>query len=513
VIVADWLHEQARRQPSRPALVTPDGEIVPYGALETRVAALASRLRSRGVCPGDRVLALLPAGVALVELLHACMRVGVVLAPFDPRASVDEAARAAACVRPRLIVAAPATHVVATAVAATCAAEVSVAEPDASPLAHEPIEARGGSLADGSLPTTYAAQEDDVGSPRIDLSAPHTIVFTSGTTGQPRGVVLSAGNHLASARAAAARVGADASDRWLACLPLHHVGGLAVLLRAVIAGGAVVLQRGFDPVAVARALRDDRVTQLSLVPTTLRRLLDVPDAAPCALRVLLLGGARSDRALVDAARARGWPVAPTYGLTETSSQIVTARPDEVVAGDGFVGAPLDGTDVRIVAADGRPAALGEPGFITVRGATVAVGTLADDGTCTPLAPDGWLRTADRGVLDAAGCLTVLGRADDVIVSGGENVTPEEVEAALLDHPAVADAGVAGVADVDWGQVICAWIVPRAGFELTLAQLRDGCAARLARHKLPRRLVLVPSLPRTSSGKLKRRALAGSLSDA
>ena len=492
MIVADWLGNRARRRPSWPALVAPDGAMVPYGLLEERVALLAARLRARGLGRGDRVLALLPAGVALVELLHACTRTGVVLAPFDPRASADEAERAAACVRPRLVVAALVAADAARAASPLHGADVSLVAPDAAPLADDP--------RDGAARVPDAA-------PRIDLAAPHTVVFTSGTTGRPRGVVLSAGNHLASARAAAVRLGAGQDDRWLACLPLHHVGGLAVLLRAVIAGGTVVLQRGFDPPAVARALREDGVTQLSLVPTTLRRLVDLPGAAPCALRVLLLGGARSDRALVETARTRGWPVAPTYGLTETGSQIVTARPDDEVSGDGFVGAPLDGTQVRVVAPDGRTARAGEAGVITVRGATVALGTLADDGTIAPLAPDGWLRTADRGVLDADGCLTVLGRADDVIVSGGENVAPEEVEAALLDHPAVADAGVAGVPDAEWGQVVCAWIVPRAGGTPTLAELRDGCSARLARHKLPRRLVLVASLPRTPSGKLKRRLLS------
>jgi O-succinylbenzoic acid--CoA ligase len=490
MIVADWLNERARRRPSWPALVAPDGTVIPYGALEQRVAALAARLTAHGLRTGERVLALLPAGTALVELVHACTRTGVVLAPFDPRASAAEATRAAALVRPRLVVAAPGAVDAAGPAASVHGAALVPVEPDGSVLGSDP-----------------AAPGPRDAAPCIDLDAAHTIVFTSGTTGRPRGVVLSAGNHLASARAAAARVGAAADDRWLACLPLHHVGGLAVLLRAVIAGGCVVVQRGFDPHEVARALREDGVTQLSLVPTALRRLLDAPGAAPCALRVLLLGGARSDRALVEAARARGWPVAPTYGLTETGSQIVTARPDEPVHDDGFVGTPLDGTEVRIVAADGRPARSGEPGVITVRGATVALGTLADDGAIEPLAATGWLRTADRGVLDADGCLTVLGRADDVIVSGGENVTPEEVEAALLGHPAVADAGVAGVADAEWGQVVCAWIVPRAGVVPTLEDLREGCGARLARHKLPRRLVLVSSLPRTPSGKLKRRLLA------
>ncbi|MBY0278608.1 acyl--CoA ligase [Candidatus Binatia bacterium] len=500
MIVADWLHARARRRPSWPALVTPDGAMIPYGALDERVAALALRLRARGIERGDRVLALLPAGTALVELLHACPRVGMVLAPFDPRAGLAEVERAIATVRPRLIVAAPVAAEVARHAARSVAAlalpdvAVCVVEPDGAPLADD-VPRPAGAL--GGVP------------PRIDLAAPHSIVFTSGTTGRPRGVVLRAGNHLASARAAAARLGADASDRWLACLPLHHVGGLAVLLRAAIAGGTVILQRGFDPAAVARALHDDGVTQLSLVPTTLRRLLDVPGATPRALRVLLLGGARSEHALVAAARAAGWPVAPTYGLTETCSQVVTARPGDEVSADGFVGMPLDGVELRVLDANGSTARAGVPGVITLRGPMVAAGTLGDDGATAPLAPAGWLRTADRGVLDERGCLTVLGRADDVIVSGGENVTPEEVEAALLAHPAVADAGVAGVPDAEWGQVVCAWIVPRAGVEPTLAELRDGCGMRLARHKLPRRLVLVSSLPRTASGKLKRRLLVPS----
>lgn len=498
MIVADWVHERARRRPSWPALATPDGAMIPYGALDERVATLALRLRARGIQRGERVLALLPAGTALVELLHACARAGAVLAPVDPRASAAEVERVIAAVRPRLVVAVPGAADGARQAARSAAdlgpsdVAVCVVEPDGEPLASDPTTP---AAADGLVP------------PRIDLTAPHTIVFTSGTTGRPRGVVLSAGHHLASARAAAARLGAEASDRWLACLPLHHVGGLAVLLRAAIAGGTVILQRGFDPAAVARALQDDGVTQLSLVPTTLRRLLDVVDStAPRALRVLLLGGARSERALVAAARARGWPVAPTYGLTETCSQVVTARPDDEVRDDGFVGMPLDGVDVRIVGADGGSARAGVPGVILLRGPMIAAGTLGDDGAIVPLAPSGWLRTADRGVLDERGCLTVLGRADDVIVSGGENVTPEEVEAALLAHPAVADAGVAGVPDAEWGQVVCAWIVPRAGVEPTLAELRDGCGVRLARHKLPRRLVLVSSLPRTASGKLKRRLL-------
>ena len=274
MIVADWLHLRARRSPAAPALVAPDGQLVTYGTLEARVALLERRLRGAGLGRGDRVLALLPSGTALVELLHAAARAGVVLAPLDPRSTGDEARFAArrACARGSCSARAASAMAVAAA-AESCAARQASGAPDGVPLA-------------------------DVGPPPrrrcggIDLDAAHTIVFTSGTTGRPRGVVLSAGNHLASARASAARLGVAADDRWLACLPLHHVGGLAVLLRAVLAGGAVVLQRGFAPDAVLRALRDGRrhpaVAGADGAAPAARRS---PTAPPAALRVLLLGGA------------------------------------------------------------------------------------------------------------------------------------------------------------------------------------------------------------------------------
>lgn len=494
MIVDDWLHAHACRRGSATALVTPSREVVTFAALDARAEDLRRRLRGAGVRRGDRVLTLLPSGCAFVELVHAAARAGAALAPLDPRSTVSEALRAAAVVRPRLVLAADGAGEAGSAVAGASGSRLWIGEPDGPPLGD------------------VAPRGDEGQAPRIDLAAALTIVFTSGTSGPPRAVVLSAGNHLASARASAARLGVRAGDRWLACLPLHHVGGLAVLLRAAICGSAVVVQRGFDPAAVARALREDAVTQLSLVPTALRRLL-AADAGPGALRVLLLGGARADRELVIAARARGWPVAPTYGLTEACSQVATARPQEEVPRDGFVGMPLTGTRVRVVRRDGGPAEPGESGRIEIRGPTIAPGVLDEQGSLGALATRGWLATSDLGFLDASGALTVIGRVDDVIVTGGENVAPEEVEGALLAHPGVADAGVAAVRDDEWGHVVCAWIVPRPGEAPTLEEVRRACAARLARHKLPRRLVLVATLPRTASGKLRRCALVDSIDGA
>jgi O-succinylbenzoic acid--CoA ligase len=206
-------------------------------------------------------------------------------------------------------------------------------------------------------------------------------------------------------------------------------------------------------------------------------------------------------------QARGIPVAATYGLTEAASQVATAAPDEVAAGCGSVGRPLHHLEVRIVREDGAIAAPGETGEIRVRGPSITPGYLRDDGSLRPATADGWLRTRDLGSLDATRVLTVAGRADDVIVTAGEKVSPLEVENALRCLPGVADAAVAGVPDHEWGQVVAAWVVPCSGHRPSPDELRAACRATLAPHKLPRRVYLVDDLPRTASGKVLRGALS------
>jgi O-succinylbenzoic acid--CoA ligase len=266
------------------------------------------------------------------------------------------------------------------------------------------------------------------------------------------------------------------------------VGGLAVLLRSAIAGTTVVLHPRFDAAAVVHALLRDRITMVSLVPTMLARVLDRLDGRPPALRCVLVGGAGAPPHLLAAARAQGLPVAPTYGLTEAASQVATLAPGEPADEPGDVGAPLWPTEVRIA----------DDGEILVRGPTVAPACVA---------ADGWLHTGDAGRLSPGGRLVVRGRRDDVIVTGGENVDPAEVEAALARHPLVAEVAVAGRPDPEWGQAVVAWVVPRGGARLTLAELREACRPWLAPYKLPRRLILVDALPRTASGKVRRQALS------
>jgi len=311
----------------------------------------------------------------------------------------------------------------------------------------------------------------------LEPEAIATVMHTSGTTAGPRPVALSYGNWLANALGSAVALGVQARDRWLCPMPLAHVGGLSILLRSAIYGTTAVIHERFDTEAVLRALmsEEDGITLVSLVPTMLGRLLDAGLREPPALRWALLGGGPIPPPLLERAERAGIPVASTYGMTEACSQIATR------------GWPLLGVELRI-AGDGE---------VLVRGPNVAASALANDG---------WLYTGDLGALDRRGRLTITGRKADTIVTGGENVAPAEVEAALLEHPAVADAGVFARADPEWGEALVAAVVLREGVAAAPTELRAFCAQRLAAYKVPKAVELTDALPRTESGKLLRRRL-------
>ena len=308
-----------------------------------------------------------------------------------------------------------------------------------------------------------------------DLDATAIVVHTSGTTSAGRPVELTYGNWLWSALGSAVALGLDPEERWLCTLPLSHVGGLSILVRSAIYATTAVLHDGFDAPAVVDELTSGKATLVSVVPTTLTRLLDAGLREPPALRAALVGGAQIPRALLDRARAAGVPTITTYGLTEACSQVTTGGP------------PLFCTRVRT----------SEEHEILVAGPTVAPGEAG---------PDGWLHTGDLGALDERGRLTVTGRAADTIVTGGENVAPTEVEDVLATHPAVADVAVHGTPDDEWGERIVATIVLLPGATATAAELAGYCRVRLGRYKVPKEFRFSLDLPRTQSGKLLRRDL-------
>jgi O-succinylbenzoic acid--CoA ligase len=362
----------------------------------------------------------------------------------------------------------------------------------------------GGALATGPAPAA-------VSSPSVGRGA--AIVFTSGTTGRPRGAVLSRAALRASALAHGRVLGWGADDRWLLSLPTAHVGGLMIVVRCLHARRTVVVggrraSGSFDAGETLRVVERDRVTLLSVVPTMLARLLQATGRPPPSLRAVLVGGAGAAPALMERARESGWPVFATYGLTEACSQVATERPGETPGG---VGTPLPGVEVRVAARDGTA------GTIEVRGDVLFDGYLGLE-PCAPLErpfeADGWFDTGDLGAIGEDGLLRVVGRRSDRIVTGGENVDPAEVEAAVLEWAGAAAACVVGLEDEEWGERVGAVLVPAAAFEALggLAGLGRHLGGHLAGFKRPRCWSVVDGLPLAASGKVDRSACVRLLVD-
>jgi o-succinylbenzoate---CoA ligase len=466
--VEAWLARAARTAPAAIAIETPAASMT-YAQLWDAAARAAGELAERGARRGDAVAIALPAGVDFAIALHACLLLGAVAVPLDLRLTAAERARTRAGAR--VLVDASLVDAGAPRASAGVGADLALGE-SAGTGNTPPLERESDSAANEH---TYTH----------DLDAVCAIIHTSGTTSEPRPIGLTYGNLLWSAIGSGVALGVDPQERWLCALPLAHVGALSILLRSAIYGTTAVIHERFETGAALAALLEQRITLVSLVATTLARLLDAGLREPPALRHALTGGGPVPAALVRRARAAGVPVTATYGLTEACSQVSTGGP------------PLFCSRVRIARAP--PARSGDPavGEILVAGPTVAPASLR---------PDGWLHTGDLGRLDAHGNLSVEGRAAETIVSGGENVSPSEVEAVLEEHPAVLEAAVVGREDTQWGEAVTAVVVLRGG-PVDEASLRAHCAARLAPFKVPKRVTFrTAPLPRTRSGKLLRREL-------
>jgi O-succinylbenzoic acid--CoA ligase len=385
---------------------------------------------------------------------------------------------------------------------------------------HHELESSDLRLADeGALPSFEAAISRGAEVPDIAQPAPFAIVSTSGTTGRPKGAVLSRRAFLASAEASAHNLGWREGDRWLLNMPLAHVGGLSVLTRCLVARRPVVLLPRFDAALFLEAIERHQVTLASVVPTMLRALLDTGEHAVLRrLRALLLGGAAAPPALLDECAAHRIAALTTYGLTEACSQVTTQAPRDPSVRLSGSGPPLTGFDLRIAGDGGAPLPASTTGRILIRGPALFDGYLQPDGALSaPLTPEGFFDTGDLGELDERGHLHVHARRTDLVVTGGENVYPAEVEQALERLSGVRRALVFGVPDERWGQVVAAVIEPLASPAAPaepagdpaalLRALQDQATTALAPHKRPRRWALVRELPLTASGKVDRKDAA------
>jgi O-succinylbenzoic acid--CoA ligase len=470
----DWLRRQATLAPLLPYVETPE-TMLTFGEADRQVDRVARRLQTLGVAHGARVAVLLDGGLPWVLLVWALIRLRATLVPINARLAEAERAAILADAEPALLI---------TGV-------------EGSPAWNGPtlvVEQKdGGDLfGAGGLERPPRPQPGDI----------QSIIYTSGTTGRSKGALIRLEQHWWNLVGSQLRLGHAPDDVWLLTMPLYHVGGQAILFRAAVGGLKVVLRSRFDAGGTARLLQAGEVTLASLVPTMLRRVLDA-SRGPFSprLRAVLIGGAACPGALAEEARDRGIPVVLTYGMTEGASQLVTQAPGEP-SPDGGTGTPLWAVEMRIGDPDGDGA-----GEIQVRGPQITAGYWRQEvATRNAFTEDGWFRTGDLGRIDPNGVLVVLDRRQDLIVSGGENVYPAEVEAVLMQHPAVREAGVAAMPDPEWGQVPGAWVV--AVTPLTAEELDAFCRARLAAYKVPRRWTFVGALPHTANGKLVRRALLG-----
>ena len=479
----EWLRRRAQISPGR--LAVTDGELsYTFVELDRAVDRAAARLASLGIGAGRHVAVAAGNSARYAVAVFALARLGAVLLPVNIRLAPAEIAFQ--------LEEGDASFLLYDAERAPLAESLGF-EPRA--LLEEVVGA--GTGGEPGLPGASAAGALETG-----LDAVQCIMFTSGTTGRPKGAMLTFGNHWWSAVGSALNLGLQEDDAWLAAVPLFHVSGLSILWRSVIYGIPAVIHPKFDPEAVHRAIDRGEVTLLSVVATMLQRLLDARGRTPYppTLRAVLAGGGPVPGHLLERAAELRLPVLQTYGLTETASQVATLSPRDARRKPGSAGKALFPVEVAV---DAGPGGEGE---ILVRGPVVMAGYYKQPEATREAFRGGWLHTGDVGRLDEEGFLYVSGRRSDLIISGGENVYPAEVEAALASHPDVAEAGVVGVPDPEWGEVPAALVALRPGASLGPAELQAFCRTRLAPYKVPKRIRFVESLPRNAAGKLVRAQL-------
>ena len=483
--LCSWLERHADFSPDRIALEF-EGRCLSWSMLCRGTLRLATLLAGLGVGPGERVAYLGYNSPELLSLLFACARTGALLVPLNWRLAGPEHARILADAEPRLLLYDRDFASAASALSGTRA------------LLLNDLAARG---------TEVAEQRGDAGA---SLRSPLLIVYTSGTTGRPKGAVLTQSALAWNAVNAAHMHDLTSDDHVLTTLPMFHVGGLNIqTVPALHAGARVTLHRRFDPAATLAAIATGRPSLMVLVPAQIAALIAHPqwrETDLTCLRLLATGSQIVPRHLIEAVHARGVPVIQIYGSTETAPiALYQTRRDAFIA-VGSCGKPALHGEARIVDRDGKDVTNGEHGEILIRGPHVMTGYWRDPAATSAALQDGWFHTGDIGHVDAQGFYWIDERKHDVIISGGENVYPAELEAILNADLRIAEAAVVARPDPRWGEVPVAVIVRRTDASLEAADALALFRDRVARFKHPRDVVFVPELPKNALGKVLRHVL-------
>ncbi|CAM5546788.1 fatty-acyl-CoA synthase [Streptomyces spiroverticillatus] len=499
--IGSWPARRARKTPHRTALIhqrTDGHRSFSYADLHDRSTRLAHVLHARGVRRGDRVAHLGPNHPSFLETLFASGLLGAVFVPLNTRLAMPEIAYQLADSGARILIHHPSVHGTtdnAPGTTLTTALDLLEVGPD----------------YEAALAAAPAATIDEPVSPD-DVCI---IMYTSGTTGRPKGAMLTHANLVWNAVNVLIDQDLAADERALVSAPLFHTAGLNMLtLPVLLKGGTCVLVESFDPDSTFDLVEEHRITFMFGVPTMydlMARHPRWPTADLSTMRHLSCGGAPVPTGLIETYQRRGLTFQQGYGMTEAAPGTLFLAAEHSVAKAGTAGVPHFFSDVAVVGPDGEPVPVGELGEVQVRGPHVMPGYWGLPAESAEAFRDGWFRTGDMARVDADGFVSIVDRLKDMIISGGENIYPAEVEDALLAHPDVVECAVIGVGDARWGEVPRAVVVVRDDAKAEPEEILASLTGRLAKYKIPKSLVVAAELPRTASGKLVKprvRALYG-----
>ncbi len=500
--VGRWLTDSARRQPAKVA-VDDRGVRISYAELDRRSDELAASFARAGYGPGDRVATVAGNSADQVVVFFACAKAGLALVPLSWRLTAPELATNLATAAPALLLVEEAWQRVAAEAVRRNAASL-------------PTTTLGSTGVESTVPDRFLAPGESWPASRpVHDDDPLLVIFTSGSEATPKGVVLTHANCFWNNLALAQALELTAADVVLATLPQFHVAGWNCQpLAAWWLGATVVLERTFEPSRVLQLVADRSVTTMMGVPTQYHLLAadaGFHDADLSSLRQVVVGGSTMPGRLLQVWADRGVPVLQGYGLTEASPNVLYLPPSQAASHPGAVGWPYPYVEVRIVdPGTGEPLPGEAAGELQVRGPAVFGGYLGSPGRTAAVFSGDWLRTGDLAARDTDGCHRIVDRLKHIYISGGENIAPAEVEAALLRHPLVAEAAVVGVPHEVWGEVGVAFVQPEQGALLAPGEVLAHAREHLAGYKVPHQVHIVAELPRTGIGKVARGRLKGTM---
>lgn len=494
--IGAFLAKRARLDPQRIGLVF-EGRELSFRDWNARANRAANAFAALGTRPGDRVGLLLANSPGFLDCFFGLAKIGAIVVPLNWRLTAQELAFIANDAGIRTLVYGSEYAPTVAALRGQIAADDYIAVGDAPAGDHD--YAALVAAAPPTEPEPAGAGDDAL-----------VIMFTSGTTGKPKGAVLSHDNLFYDSCTVALSTDWRWGDRVLVALPLFHIGALIDVVIDVHVGSTTVLMKAFDPIGFLRTLQDQRVNSFLAVPAMLHFMLQVPtlgDFDLSSVRWALCGTAPVPAPLIQAWAGRGIAIQQVYGLTECSGGAAVLSAERALDKVGSTGLPMFHTDIRVVNASGGDTAPGEIGEVLIRGPHVMRAYWKNPQATADTVRDGWLCTGDLGRFDDEGYLYIVERKKDLIISGGENIYPAEVESVLTELPQCAEVAVIGVPDPDWGEAVCAIVRLKAGQSLTLGDLVAHCTGKLGKYKIPKRLVLTDEpLPRNPTGKLLKRTL-------